>query len=125
MEDPLVQSLPRSVFDWAPLTEVGHAIATTWRRKLTYVERRGAQYRWSPAHRGGPYPLLREVAKAIGVPHDSIVLPFMTIDGCAVLMAEGRPDAADALAWIDGISSLDPVEASAAIELALTEASQR
>jgi hypothetical protein len=43
---------------------------------LVYVERRGDRYTWSPAHRGGPYPLLRVVAKVLGVDHHGIVLPF-------------------------------------------------
>ena len=58
---------------------------------LHYVERHGGLYRWSPAHRGGPYPLLRTLAKLLGVDHHTIVLPFETHDGfCVVSRGEGE-----------------------------------
>ncbi len=47
---------------------------------LIYVERRGAAYRWSPAHRGGPYPLMRITAKFLQMDHGSLVLPFRALD---------------------------------------------
>ena len=48
---------------------------------LHYVERRGAVFRWSPAHRGGPYPLLRTVAKILDLDYHGLVV------GCS-----GLPD---------------------------------
>ena len=50
-----------------------------------YVERRGNRYRWSIAHRGGVDPIQREIASYAGVPHDQISVPFLTVDGWAVV----------------------------------------
>ncbi len=48
-------------------------------------------YRWSPAHRGGPYPLLRTVAKLLDLNHHAVVLPFETHDGfCVVSRGQGE-----------------------------------
>ena len=61
-----------------------------------YVERRDDTYRWSIAHRGGAYPLLREVARFLDVPYESIILPFRTINGWAIILAPdlaAQPDA--------------------------------
>ena len=61
-----------------------------------YVERRDNAYRWSIAHRGGAYPLLRELARFLDVPYGSIILPFGTVDGWAIVLAPdlaGEPDA--------------------------------
>ena len=69
--------LPLSLTHGASLAvisqEVSRASAVT---PLHYVERRADVYRWSPAHRGGPYPLLRVTAKLLGVDHRELVLPF-------------------------------------------------
>jgi len=62
----------------------GHARADSY----VYVEERTDGYRWSPTHRGGPYPLHREVALVIDVPYNVFMLPFETIDGSAVVRAE-------------------------------------
>ena len=53
--------------------EVSRASSVT---PLHYVERRADLYRWSAAHRGGPYPLMRTVAKIQGIDHHGLVLPF-------------------------------------------------
>ena len=56
-----------------------------------YVERRGGQFRWSFAQRGGPYPLQREVASYLGIPHDEVVFATDTIDGWTVVRPEPAP----------------------------------
>lgn len=67
-----------------------------------YVERRGAGYRWSIAHRGGPYPLLREVAKFLDVPHTSVLVHSTTVDGWTVVALTGPlPNTPEAWAIID------------------------
>lgn len=54
-----------------------------------YVEQLSDGWRWSPAHRGGAYPLLRIVARFLGVDYARIVLPFNTTeDGWAVLQPD-------------------------------------
>jgi len=62
--NPERANLFRSVFHLSPLEEVAEAItvATEMFHEI-YVERRGDQWRWSLATKGGPYPLLRISAK--------------------------------------------------------------
>lgn len=79
--------LPDEVLRGSSLREVASAIAhatATHCPLIVYVEQRGADYRWSPAHRGGPYPLLRTVAKMLGVDHHQLVLPFRQVDELTV-----------------------------------------
>ena len=79
-----------------------------------YVERRGGRFRWSFAHRGGPYPLLREVASYAGIPHDQIVLATETVDGWTVARAEPvPPEPVDAHGFIQPAS--DPAIVGARI----------
>ena len=81
--------LARAISSSAPLDLVaeGIAAATEYPPLLVYVERRGRLYRWSPAHRGGPYPLLRVWARFLQVDHHSLVLPFRTVDGVCIVTA--------------------------------------
>lgn len=58
--NPERANLFRSVFHLSPLEEVAEAITVAIEMfHEIYVERRGDQWRWSLAHKGGPYPLLR------------------------------------------------------------------
>ncbi len=62
--DPERQRFVRSVFRPSSLEEVAAAISVaTIKFHDIYVERRGDQYRWSFATKGGPYPLLRITAR--------------------------------------------------------------
>lgn len=62
--DPERQRLVRSVFRLSPLEEVAEAISeATEKFHDFFVERRGDQYRWSFATKGGPWPLLRITAR--------------------------------------------------------------
>ncbi|MGO8826221.1 MAG: hypothetical protein ACLQU9_13410 [Acidimicrobiales bacterium] len=62
--DPERDRLARSVFHPSSLEEVAEAVsAATEKFHDIYVERRGDQYRWSFATKGGPYPLLRITAR--------------------------------------------------------------
>jgi hypothetical protein len=74
----------------SPLHRVATAIAIySEHAGSVYVERFGDRWRWSPAHRGGAYPLLRVVARFLRVDHYRIVVPFRTVeDGWAVLNPE-------------------------------------
>jgi hypothetical protein len=65
-----------------------------------YVERLGDRYRWSPSHRGGPYPLHRVVGRIIDVPYTSFALPFVTVDDRAVVRPEDEA-VADGWTWLD------------------------
>lgn len=82
------------------LERVATAIAIyTEHAGSVYVERFGDRWRWSPAHRGGAYPLLRVVSRFLRVDHHRIIVPFRTVeDGRAALNREDgngpEPDAA-------------------------------
>jgi len=79
MSDPLTAFTRTS-----SLAATAGAIArasTRYRPLLVYVERRPGGFRWSPAHRGGPYPLLRTAAVVLGVDHHRLVLPFRPVPG--------------------------------------------
>ena len=79
-----------------------------------YVERRGDRFRWSFAHRGGPYPLLREVASYAGIPHDQIVVVSQLVDGWTVVRPEPVPqEPVDAYGFIQ--PATDPAVVGARI----------
>lgn len=67
------------------------AVFGAQRSGTVYVERLGSRYRWSIAHRGGAYPLLREVAAFLGVPYHSLAVPFRTVQGWTVVRPEPNP----------------------------------
>ena len=83
-------TLPASIRRGARLDAVAHAVAAaSGKTRFVYIERRGSLFRWSPAHRGGAYPLMRETAKVLGVDHHRIILPFRTLPtGLAIVNAE-------------------------------------
>ena len=83
-------NLPDSMLRGARLDAIVRAVAAaSGKTRLIYVERRGSLFRWSLAHRGGAYPLMRETAKVLGVDHHRIILPFRTLPtGLAIVNAE-------------------------------------
>jgi hypothetical protein len=91
------QRLASSIFATCTIELTAEQIAlfAVPRFSKVYVERRGNAYRWSIAHRGGAYPLLRELALLLDVPNTAIVLPFYTVDGWAIVRTadlNGDPD---------------------------------
>ena len=99
---------------------------------LHYVERRADVYRWSPAHRGGPYPLLRTVAKALGINHYGLVLPCRGVpkstagfgadgfwDGLCIVGAPDQPTAPDAWTVLDLDQPATPTKIQARLKAAL------
>jgi hypothetical protein len=83
-------TFPASIRRGARLDAVVRAVAAaSGMTRLIYVERRGGLFRWSPAHRGGAYPLLRETAKILAADYHQIILPFRTLPtGLAIVNAE-------------------------------------
>jgi len=80
-------ALIRSTRTWSELGEVAKAasVASETERRI-YVERRSDLYRWSLAHAGGGYPLLRTAARFLGIDHHRIYIGFRTLpDGTAIL----------------------------------------
>src|SRR5437870_774655 len=86
-EDSRRRRLTESIFALSTIEHVSEQIAlfAAPRFPRVYVERRGDAYRWSIAHRGGFYPLLRELALLLRVPYTSLVIPFRTVEDCTVL----------------------------------------
>src|SRR5262245_6420650 len=56
-----------------------------------YVERQNSHYRWSPARRGGAYPLLRVLARGLECKHSELVMRFVNVDGFAVVADPAEP----------------------------------
>ena len=114
--------LPDSILVGARLDEVAQAVAeaTSLTRYGMYVERRGDVYRWSLASRGGPYPLLREMARILRIEYYRIVLPFRTLAGLGLAIVDAEPKNpappdASAVLQIDS-----PVDAPAVNDLILS-----
>jgi len=75
------QRLAQSMFSPRPLDEVAEAIAlATEHEHLLYVERTDAGWRWSLAHKGGGYPLLRIYARFLQVDHHGLYIGFEGLD---------------------------------------------
>jgi hypothetical protein len=71
--DPERELLIRSVFRPSPLEDLAEAVAAaTEDHRDFYVERRGDEFRWSFATKGGPYPLLRLSAQFLRMDYSSL-----------------------------------------------------
>lgn len=84
------------------------SVASELERRI-YVERRSPLYRWSLAHSGGGYPLLRIAARFLGIDYKRIYLGYRTLpDGTAIIcddpQAVGEPDEWALLSLPDVIS---------------------
>jgi len=119
--DPERERLCRSVFQPSPLEEVAEAVsAATEKFKDIYVERRGEQYRWSFATKGGPYPLLRITARFLLMDPYSLVGVGSRVvgDGWGVQIVESdtEPDAWAVLTF-DGAVAAEQVALRVLTEL--------
>jgi hypothetical protein len=117
--DPERARLIRSCFVPSPIEVVAEAIAAAWdAAPALYVERLGDKYRWSLAHTGGAYPLLRLTARFLRIDYQALLIGFRTVeDGYSILTMdpeeESGPDAATTLKLA---SPVDPDEAARLIE---------
>jgi hypothetical protein len=79
----------------SPLSEVTEAVSAfaAARPGAVYVERvSGDRYTWSPATRGGPYPLLRILAAFLECSHYEMTIGCETVEGWCVVSDPGtRP----------------------------------
>ncbi len=113
-----------------PFTRV-HDLATvaaaisraTPRDTPIYVERRGDTYRWSPTHRGGPYPLLRETAQLLGVDYHELVVPVRPLEDTpyAIVDIEPPDGAPDAWTLLDLPQATDAESVAHRIRSALND----
>lgn len=99
--------LCQSWFRPSPLEAVAEAISVASEKHgRFYVERFGDLWRWRLSHPGGAYPLLRVTARFLQVDYCSLILPFKTVVGDAVLgLDEVRePDASAVLVFSDPVT---------------------
>ena len=80
-------ALIQSTRTWSPLETVAEAVATaSATERRIYVERRSDLYRWSLAHSGGSYPLLRITARFLDIDYHRIFIGCRTLpDGTSIL----------------------------------------
>jgi hypothetical protein len=97
MDDARRRLLAGSIFAYCTLEQVAEQIAASAALfERIYVERRGSGFRWSLIHRGGPYPLLRQVAQLLDVSYHSLVLPFGSVEEWTIVLTKDldtNPDA--------------------------------
>ncbi|MGH9917793.1 MAG: hypothetical protein ACRD6W_02805 [Nitrososphaerales archaeon] len=108
------KALIRSVFEPSSLEDVVKAgsVATEFERQL-YVERFGDRWRWSLAHAGSGYPLLRISARFLQMDYTALQIGFRTLDnGISILCRDPEhseiPDASAVLNF-DGPTSPEAV----------------
>ena len=113
--DPTRLRLLQSIFEPSPLATVAEAVAVaTEHETQVYVERLSDVWRWSLAHRGGSYPLLRITARFLRVAHRKIMIGFRTLpDGFSVLCED--PDMVQD-PEVAAIIDFEPASSPAAIE---------
>ena len=117
MDESRRRWLTDSIMSGSTLEHVAEAIAShAPSGECVYVERRGAEYRWSPAHAGGPYPLLRTVAVILEVDYHALILPCGAVEGRTVVNAP-VPGDADVASFIE--ATADAPENTRRIEAAL------
>ena len=74
---------------WSALNVVADAVAAASQTEpLVYVERRGHEYRWSLATKGGGYPLLRITARFLGVDYRRIYVGFRTLPNDTAILCD-------------------------------------
>jgi hypothetical protein len=96
---------------WSPLEDVAKAVAVASELEhRIYIEQRSGLYRWSLAHAGGGYPLLRVSARFLGVDYQRIYVGFRTLpDGTAILCDDpGEVEEPDTWALLDVPDTIDP-----------------
>ena len=85
---------------WSELTEVAKAVsvASEFEHRI-YVERRARLYRWSLAHSGGSYPLLRITARFLGIDYTDIYVGFRTLPDGTAIICDGPQVVEEPDAW--------------------------
>ena len=80
-------ALIQSTSTWSSLEEVALAVSVASESEhRIYVERRSNLFRWSLAHPGGGYPILRITARFLHVDYRRIFVGFRSLpDGMAIM----------------------------------------
>ena len=85
--DPVRFALSRSVYTPASIDTVAEAIAAASELPGAFlVERLPGGWRWSPAHTGGPYPLLRITARFLHMDYAALMVQAGGVEGRSVLI---------------------------------------
>lgn len=96
----------------SPLADVTASISdATSRADLTvWIGCRNGEYRWSPATRGGPYPLQRLLARYLNLDHERLMLTAIEVaPGWSIVQGDGPADA-EAIVTVPAGSTADVVE---------------
>jgi len=108
-------ALIQSSRTWSALEVVAQAVSVaSGTERRIYVERRADLYRWSLAHPGGGYPLLRVTARFLGVDYHRIYVGFRTLpDGTAIICEDpGGVEEPDGWSLLDLPAAVDPAAAA-------------
>jgi hypothetical protein len=102
LPDPERALLSRSIFTTSSLRAVATAVSVaTEHERVLYVERMARGWRWSLAHRGGAYALLRISARFLRIDHTALLIGFRELEGYAILVGNpSRPRRPRAHAFI-------------------------
>ena len=110
-------ALIQSTRTWSPLEEVALAVSVASESEhLIYVERRSGLYRWSLAHPGGGYPILRVTARFLHVGHARIVVGFRTLPNGISIMCDNPSVVEEPDSW-EVLDPTTPVSTAQAVEL--------
>lgn len=109
--------LLRSAMVSSSLDAVAEAVAVASEDdRALYVDRDPAGWRWSLTSRGGPYPLLRNVARFLRCDYRHIQVAYRTLDDGLCVLCRDPEEQRDGLVW--ALLELDgPTSPSAAAEL--------
>jgi hypothetical protein len=110
-------ALIQSTRTWSPIDTVAKAVSTASETmNQIYIERQSNLYRWSPAHSGGSYPLLRITARFLGADYHRIYIGFRTLpDGTSIICED--PDAPEERGQWTLLDLVASISQSEAIEL--------
>ena len=109
---------------WSSLDDVATAVSVASQGSdRLYVERKGTLFRWSLAHPGGGYPILRITARFLKVDYQRIFVGFRTLPNGDAIICENPNsyEAPDAWTSIEQDLSFSADEAQAFINDALAE----
>ena len=110
-------ALIQSTRTWSPLPEVALALSVASESESRiYVERRSDRCRWSLAHPGGGYPILRIAARFLHVDHARIFVGFRTLDNGMAILCEDPTGFDEPNAWAV-LEPTAPVTTAEGVEL--------
>jgi hypothetical protein len=78
--------------------------------RVAYVERVGDRYRWSPAVGGGPYPLLRVLARFLRCEHTALTIGCRTVDDRWCVVGDPNRAASDNYVVVDLPCDVDQLQ---------------